>query len=149
MSHVSITVHCDRPQRFGLLLRVPRWAEGVGLQLSGERVTPKMRGGRMLLSHTWRGGETVELVFGGGMRLVPWPSGKPEGVAVYNGPLCLGLSSAVAKVDEPWRVRQTSPGRIELLAPSGKPVSGLAPVGDDWLNPDVHDPHRLRILFRE
>ena len=90
------------------------------------------------------------------MRTVPWPYEEPKGVAVFDGPLCLGLSSSDAKVDLPWAVLVDasgrpvldSRGRPQVVEPYDHKVMSLEPINSQWLTPDVKAPARYRILFR-
>ena len=77
-------------------------------------------------------------------------------VGVFDGPLCLGLSSAEANVDGDWEIATSADGK-PVVRPSGRPaIIGekgeadvlLRPIADDWQSPDLHNPHRIRVLFK-
>ncbi len=120
---------------------------------------------RIVIDRRWRSGDRIDIAFSGGLRLVPWPAtkpGSPNGgasgadlFAVFDGPLCLAISSAESDVDAFDRILVDGGGKL-LLSPDGKPqavapngavTTAFRPIADDWLSPDVKNPHRLRILF--
>jgi hypothetical protein len=157
MKRALLTVHCDKPFRSTFRLRVPAWAEGVEVALNGEAGAGRFEAGRVVLDREWRSGDRVAVDFTGTLRLVPWPDKGSEAAAVYDGPLCLGLSSAVADVRTFDRILVTADGKLALSA-DGKPqavnseggvVTSLRPIAEDWLAPDVKNPHRLRVLFKK
>lgn len=156
MTQALIRIVCTRPQSFTLALRIPSWAGAVDVECEGKSIPKVRQGERALLRRTWRNSETVAIRFGGELRSVPWPPSQPEGVAVFDGPLCLGLSGRVADPELDWAVRVGASGRplrdkdgqLRLVESSGRIMGILEPISADWLVPDVKDPHRWRILFR-
>jgi hypothetical protein len=157
MKRALLTVHCDKPFRSTFRLRVPAWAEGVEVALNGEAGAGRFEAGRVVLDREWRSGDRVMLGFAGAFRLVPWPDKGSEAAAIYDGPLCLGLSSAVADVRAFDRILVAADGKPALSAngqpqavdSGGRVVTSLRPIAEDWLSPDVHNPHRLRVLFKK
>ena len=155
MSTVRITVHADRTSRFPLRLRIPPWAEEVAATCNGKPLGRPAAGERLVVERKWRSGDVVELQCRSEPRLVPWPSGGDGMVAVFDGPLCLALSSGVGDVDAFHIVRadarhrplRDDQGHVLVWNAEGQSLTGLAPMADDWLAPDVHEPHRLRLLF--
>ena len=156
-SHATVAVHCDTPAQFALRLRVPAWVESGTITVDG-KTKPLPKGHRrVVVEREWRSGDTVELRFDAGLRLVRWPAADSALVAVFDGPLCLGLSSAVADVNTYRRLLvgadgrpvTDAQGRPVLVSADGRRLAGLAPVADDWLTPDVHDPNDIRVLFEE
>jgi hypothetical protein len=157
MRRAVLTLHCDEIFRAALRLRAPAWAEGVEVKLNGEAGAGRFEAGRIIVDREWRSGDRVELAFGGGLRLVPWPDGASATAAVFNGPLCLGLSDTVADVKAFARILVKADGRLALSA-AGKPqaadgggrtAASFFPIADDWLSPEVENPHRIRILFEK
>jgi hypothetical protein len=77
-------------------------------------------------------------------------------VALFDGPLCLGLSSETADVNLPWAVLVdaagqpvlNNEGRPQVIEPSGRTVKTLEPIGARWLTPDVRNPARKCVLFQ-
>ena len=108
------------------------------------------------MSRNSMAGRRLPIEFETEIRTVPWPAGQPQGVALFDGPLCLGLSSETADVDLPWAVltdasgspRLDSEGRPQVMEPSGRMKKALEPVSAHWLVPHVKDPIRRRVLFQ-
>jgi hypothetical protein len=157
MTRAVLTVRCDRPVRFPLRLRRPAWATRIAVKLDGKDIGMAASGSRLTLERTWKSGETIELTFGSEVRLVPWPEAGSEMVAVFKGPLCLGLSSADSDVDSYDSLLVDAQGQ-PILSADGRPqvigkdrqmISQLRPISEDWLSPDVMNPNRIRVLFRE
>jgi hypothetical protein len=155
MRAAAVSVRCDRPTEFEIRLRRPAWAHGIIMKLNGREVTTGQSGERVTLARTWKSGDKVELTFNSGLRLVPWPAAGSNTSAVFDGPLCLGLSSADADIDNFDALLVDSQGNL-VLSPDGKPqavgkdgqtLSRLRPIGEDWQSPNVMNPNRLRVLF--
>ncbi len=155
MSRAELAVRCDRPEKFALRLRVPGWAAGTTVTLNGKEFPATTTGGRIVIDRKWRSGDRIGLVFKGGMRIVPWPKSDSETVAVFNGPLCLGISSADVNIDVLDKVLLNDKGGL-LLSPEGQPraadgrgnaAAAFRPIADDWLSPNIKVPNRLRVLF--
>jgi rhamnogalacturonyl hydrolase YesR len=157
MSKALLTVHCDKPLESALRLRVPDWARGTALKLNGRNAVGAARtgDGRIVLDRKWRSGDRVEIAFAGSLRLVSWPDSGAAAAAVFDGPLCLAISSAYADVDAFSNILVASDGSLDL-SPDGRPqasdgkgavVTSFRPIAADWLSPDVMNPNRLRVLF--
>ncbi|MFZ2055635.1 MAG: metallophosphoesterase [Candidatus Aminicenantales bacterium] len=155
MSAAAITVRCDRPVRFPLRLRRPAWANSITVKLNGKDIDIIPSGSRLTLERTWKSGEAIEMTFGSDLRLVPWPAAGSDMAAVFKGPLCLGLSSAVADVDS-YDGLLVDRQEHFVLSPDGEPqvigkerqaISRLRPISEDWMSPDVMNPNRIRVLF--
>ncbi len=155
LSKIALTVHGDRTMKYAIRLRIPAWAVGAAVKLNGKDAGVAAVDGRIVLDREWRSGDRLDFAFGGGLRLVPWPDEKSSTAAVFDGPLCLALSSAAADVDRFAKLLVTSQGGL-LLSADGKPqaadakgetISAFKPIAEDWLSPDVKNPNRLRILF--
>ncbi|MBN1418667.1 MAG: glycoside hydrolase family 127 protein [Planctomycetes bacterium] len=150
----EIAITCPRPRRFALRLRVPAWASGATVAVNGEAVQAPREGGRLVLAREWRPGDTVTLSLQGDLRAIRWPKPDAETIAVYDGPLCLALSSADADVAPPWKIiledgkpARDDAGRFRLTDGEKTVWLPLRPIASDWLRSDVKDPNRLRILF--
>ena len=168
MRRAALTIRCDDPKEMGLRLRVPDWADGMTVKVNGvevarrrgpertgervEGVTANTARERIVIDRRWRSGDRLDIEFSGGLRLVP----SFGGLAVFDGPLCLALTSAEADVDAFTAVLVDSEGKL-VLSSDGKPqavgangalTTAFRPIADDWLSPEIKDPHRLRILFR-
>jgi DUF1680 family protein len=150
-----VTVRCDRPAEFELRLRRPAWATGLIVKLNGKQVEAAKDGTRITLERTWKSRDKVELMFSSGLRLIPWPAAGSDAFAVFDGPLCLGLSSAAADVDNFDAILVDAQGNL-VFSPEGQPqvvgkdgrqISRLRPISEDWQSPNVLNPNRLRVLF--
>lgn len=155
LNRASMEVFTKGAPTMEFRLRLPRWAEAATLSVNGVKVAARVEDRRLVLRRKWRSGDVMEVQFKSGLRLVRWPKEDSALAAVFDGPLCLALSSADANVDARWRIATTAEGKLALNS-SGQPVLigekgetqiRLRPIESDWLNPDVFNPHRLRVLF--
>ena len=155
MKAAVITVRCDRPAKFELRLRRPAWAEGISVKVNGKEVEAGPPGSRITMERTWKSGDKVEMTFRSGLRLVPWPAAGSDRAAVFDGPLCLGLSSAAADVDAydsllvdaQANLVLAADGQPQVIGNDGQIICRLRPICEDWQSPDVANPNRLRVLF--
>ena len=155
LSRVRIRVISTEGRKFALALRIPAWAEAAEVSCGGNLVTKRETGTRLLVARRWRGVTDVDIEFRAGVRLVPWPPGKPSGTGVFDGPLCLGLPADAADVEASWEIltddsgrpRLDAQGRAQVADRSGLVIHALEPVSARWLLPDVRNPMRRRILF--
>lgn len=156
MTKATIRVECQQPTQFSLALRIPPWAASMQVKCAGRAVEQSRTGRRIVLGRTWQGTALLDVELGGSLRTVPWPAQEPKGVAVFDGPLCLGLSSSAVDVDLPWAVRVDTSGKLVLdgqgrpqaSEPSGRTTNAFAPISGPWLTPDVQNPARKRVLFQ-
>jgi hypothetical protein len=59
-------------------------------------------------------------------------------------------------VDGEWQIATSVDGRPvvrtsgqpAIFGEKGEPDVPLHPIADDWQSPDLHDPHRIRVLFK-
>ena len=156
MRQASLIISVNRSREMDFRFRVPQWADGATVALNGSKISPRRSDRRMILRRKWYTGDQLDVRFSSSLRLVRWPKMDSPTVAVFDGPICLALSSADANVDAAWGVRTSEDGKLAVNS-SGRPVLsgasgaadvGLRPLGDDWLSPDVSNPHRLRVLFK-
>lgn len=156
MTRARIRIACERPRHLLLSLRVPPWARAMKVTCDGVPVERATGARRVEVPRTWNGSAVIDVEFATDVHSVAWPAGEPRGVGVFDGPLCLGLSSDVASVDLPWVVMADASGRLILDAqgrarvagPSGQAAKTLEPICAGWLTPDVKDPARRRVLFQ-
>jgi hypothetical protein len=156
MNKVRVRVSCQKPRSFTLALRVPRWANDMRVHCNGTVAEKPTSGQPLRITRTWRYSTTIDIEFATEMRTVPWPTGQAQGVALFDGPLCYGLASDVADVNLPWallvdgsgRPCLDSKGRPQVTEPSGRIVNALEPISARWLEPDVKNPIRRRVLFQ-
>ena len=156
LTNTRIRVECQKAETHSLALLIPPWARAMKVKCNGLEVAQPKAGRRVLLSRTWRASTTIDVEFVAGLRIVFWPAKEPKGVALFDGPLCLGLSSEAADVNLPWAVLVdaagqpvlNNEGRPQVIEPSGRTVKTLEPIGARWLTPDVRNPARKRVLFQ-
>ena len=156
LTRAQIRVQSEQPQSLSLALRIPPWARAMKVKCDGLEVEQPNAGRRVLVSRTWKASTTIDIEFVTGPRVVPWTAKEPKGVAVFDGPLCLGLSSEVADLTLPWAVLvdganrpiSDGSGRPQVAAASGGTLNALEPIGANWLTPDVRNPARKRVLFQ-
>lgn len=156
MRQAALVIYTTERQPVELRLRVPRWAESMNVEVNGSEVPARLDDGRLSVRRPWRSGDVVGIQFKSSLRLVPWPQADSPLVGVFDGPLCLALSSTDADVDADWRLATTADGTLALNS-AGQPVlvgetreriGKLRPLENDWLSVDVLNPRRLRVLFR-
>jgi DUF1680 family protein len=155
MSRVGLTVHCDKPFKCAIRFRVPAWAEGLAMKLNSEDATRQPQDRRVVLDREWHSGDRVEIAFKSSLKLVPWPDKAAATAAVFDGPLCLAISSATADVDAFNHILISPDGKLDLSRDgrpqaannSGAIVTSFRPIAEDWLSPNLKNPNRLRVLF--
>ena len=147
MRTASISIHIDKEREFPVRLRVPKWAEKVRVSVATKPVEGVQKQGRLVVDRKWKSGDKIEVVFESGIHLVPWPEKSPEQMAVFDGPLCLGLydSDGDLATFDGVKLIDGKPVAVDESAASPRV---LHPIGDDWQNPDVKNPHRIRVLFK-
>jgi DUF1680 family protein len=156
MTKACLLVKCDKPQSFSLALRIPTWTRSMRVQCDGSPVETPKAGRRVVLNRTWKGTTRIDITFENELRTVSWPLKNPKGTAVFDGPLCLGLSSDSADVKLPWAVPldaagrpiPDSQGRPQVINPADGTSKTLEPINSKWLTPEVKNPARWRVLFQ-
>ena len=157
MNFAGITINCDKPVKSALRLRVPSWTTGATVRLNGKDTGIPAQDGRIVLDRTWNSGDRIEITFAGSLRLVPYPDLNSDSVAIYDGPLCLALSSVDMDVNSYSQILVNVDGKLRL-SPDGRPqsVNGkdeittvFRPIAEDWLSPNIKNPNRLRVLFKK
>lgn len=122
-SDIRINIVYSAPATYSIFLRIPEWAKGASLSVSGLRNSPLMTPGTFAeIRREWKTGDLIELHLPKPRRLDAVDAQHPDTVAVLEGPLVL---MATAQVPE----RLT---RADLLAP--KPPLELKPfmnIGDE------------------
>jgi uncharacterized protein len=87
---VRFRIAVEKPARFPLVLRAPRWATAVQANLNVKNVN-----GLLTFDREWKDGDSVEVSFGTETRLSRWVENS---VAVQRGPLVYAL-----RIEEDWR----------------------------------------------
>jgi hypothetical protein len=155
MSHANLTVKAAREDPIELRLRVPRWADDVVVAVNGVRTLAPRVGGRLVLRRAWRPEDVIQLQFKSALRLVRWPRPDSPTAAIFDGPLCLGLSSADRDLAIELGVIMTPSGALALgpdgqprFTAQGKPVAlRLHPIAENWQAPSAFEPQQFRVLF--
>ncbi|MCJ7544735.1 MAG: glycoside hydrolase family 127 protein [Phycisphaerae bacterium] len=102
---VKITIEAGPKRAFGLMLRIPGWAESASVKVNGRQVDQKIAVGEYLrLERTWSAGDVVALDLPMPARLIeahPLAEETRNQVAVMRGPVVYCLES----VDLPAGVR--------------------------------------------
>ncbi len=158
MRKASLKIDRTSRQAFELRLRVPRWAEGATVTVNGAGTSARREGSRLVLRRNWNSGDVVGIEFQSSLRLAPWQqsqAGSPM-AGVFDGPLCLALSTAQGDVSAESTVATTAKGKPAVnaqgqpvvLDKQGRQVALLRPLEQDWMSPDVYTPNQLRILFK-
>lgn len=115
---ISFRIRAEKPTRFPLALRVPRWAEGTRIVLNDgpPEVTPA--GGFTFLKREWKSGDQVRLEFPMAARTRRW---NDNSVVVERGPLLFSLPIETAweklrtrGMTADWEVRPKSPWNYAL-----------------------------------
>ncbi len=130
---VVFTMEASRAAEFGVLLRIPAWAESASLSVNGEPHTGKIEPGRFVrLDRQWRSGDRITLSLPMELRLEAINRRHPEVVALMHGPTVLfalgeglpefsrkELLSAAPAGESRW-MAHTARGGVEFV-----PVTGI------------------------
>ena len=82
---VRVTIHTQKPASFPIYFRIPRWADGAELTISGESMRrPAPSGTFLKVERLWRSGDVVTLAFNFKVRC---ETRKNNAVAIAWGPL--------------------------------------------------------------
>jgi DUF1680 family protein len=126
---VRLTVHPASPVKFPLVLRVPAWAEGATIAVTGQAQAGVKAGTFHTIDREWKSGDVVELTFPMGVKVNRW---YRDGVAINRGPLLFSLAMGEewkkVKGDEPhadWAVLPTTPWNYALALDPEKPDKSL------------------------
>lgn len=96
---VTMTLHCEKPTRFGLHIRIPGWCRGAVAKVNGERVPDDAvrANGYMAIDREWTEGDTVALHLPmKAERVYPHPKVRQDAgrVALQRGPVLYCLEEA-------------------------------------------------------
>ena len=120
----KLTLTVEKPRRFTLALRRPRWAEaGFAVRVNGEAVAELPPPESYVeLTRTWRTGDTVEVTLPKTLRLEAVPD-NPRRAAILWGPLVLAGDLGPENDFPAWKL-----GAVPALVAAERPVA-------DWLKP--------------
>ncbi len=87
----TLTFAMTTPARFGVKLRIPRWAgPATAISVNGKPVAVSLTPGQFAtVERTWRDGDRIDLRFDMALRLEPLNDAHPEMVALMTGPVVL------------------------------------------------------------
>ncbi len=92
---VDLTVRCEPPGRFPLVLRIPGWADGFRIAVNDEEPGTGDAGGFFRIDRDWGRETTVSIQFPMKVRAIECDG---EGMLLFRGPLLLALP-----IGEEWR----------------------------------------------
>jgi DUF1680 family protein len=138
-----------------LRIRVPSWAESVGLAVNGGPIEARRDGSRLVVDREWGPGDVLEIEVASGIRLLRSTEGSSSRGVVCDGPLVLGLSSAAADVARAWslvldgsgRPRRDAGGLFLLRDGKDERHLPLRAIAEDRRSSDVREPNRVRVAF--
>jgi hypothetical protein len=96
---ITVKLHPQKPLRFPLALRIPRWADGSTIRVNGDAMQPQPAGAFAVLNREWRAGDHVELAFPMKVARRQWYNSS---VVVERGPIVFSLG-----IDAEWRKLRT------------------------------------------
>ena len=103
---IAIKVGVDKPDKFGISLRIPGWSKGAAVSVNGEPVEVNATKGYLGIEREWRDGDTIELKLPMPVRRVyanpevPQDAGR---VALQRGPVVYCFE-AVDNPVSPFRI---------------------------------------------
>lgn len=87
---VNLSVKMSRPEKFPLVLRVPKWCEKPGLKLNGKTQKLGTSGAWITINREWKTGDKIELSLPQPLKIKTWEKNK-NAKSVYLGPLAFSL----------------------------------------------------------
>lgn len=136
----TLTIHCDRPARMALRVRVPYWVTGEGsATLNGNKLEGfAAPSSYFVLDRAWRDGDTVTLTLPMRLRTEPTPD-DPAVQTVMYGPLVLaGRLGTTGLTSDIRRAPPTKPRMVPEFPPN---VAIAAPIlrtggedANDWIS---------------
>jgi len=97
---VKIKVEPSKAQKFNLRLRIPGWSKTTMVRLNGAAIENVKAGRYLELNRRWKKGDTIELEFDMGLRLVAGDHEAAGKVSLYRGPLLLAYDQRDNDFDE-------------------------------------------------
>lgn len=90
---LKFCVKCEKPAEFTLSLRVPEWAQGVEIEIDGEKITPEIKNGFVNITKVWNE-SAVQVYFPSELTAQSLPD-SPELISIMDGPIVLaGLTES-------------------------------------------------------
>jgi DUF1680 family protein len=132
---ISLTIGVERPERFALHLRIPRWSDLAEVWVEDEIIPDVEPGTYLKIDGTWQPGDVVRLAFDLSPRLWIGEREAAGKASLYRGPLLLAYDQRFNVVD-PADLPAFDPHHLALepIASPGTPapffLARLATVGD-------------------
>jgi hypothetical protein len=119
----KLIIHSEKPARFNLALRHPKWANGLRLTVNGEAYSHNTKpSSYIFIDRVWNDGDTVEISLPMSFSVEELPD-YPRYIAIMRGPVLLGaktgtdnLSGLVAGEDR-WAHIASGPIEYSFDAP--------------------------------
>ncbi len=142
----ALRVTTQRPVRFALRLRVPRWAgRGITARVNGKELADSAdKGGYLVIDRTWADGDRVEM--GLPMQLRAWPMpDDPTLLAVMYGPLVLAGRLGTDPLPDDLMYTQQSKFHFPKDRIARAPdIVTAHPDPSDWVKPVLGEPLTFR-----
>ncbi len=103
---IQFVVKTSAQVRFPLHLRIPGWCAQPVIAVNGEKVSPSVKNGIVVLDRSWKDGDQVLLKLPNPVRVKRW---HENSASIYWGPLLFAL-----KMEETWSDR-------DKPSPQGRP----------------------------
>lgn len=126
-SRIQLDLTASAPGVFSVFLRIPEWAAGAAVSVSGSRGSQKVKAGAFAELHReWKNGDRIELELPLATRLEPVDAQHPDTVALLAGPLVLFGTGE----DAGWKLSRRELGALRRGA-AGSRVKAFQEIGDE------------------
>lgn len=129
---VRLTVRCEPPGRFPLVLRIPGWADETRITVDGEELVVVDGGGFFRIDRAWSQETTVRIQFPMNVRAI---KRNRESTTLFRGPLLLALPIGEEwrqiggeKPHADWEVYPTTPWNVALDVDMARPEASVTPT---------------------
>jgi hypothetical protein len=130
---VTFTIAADKPARFPLYLRVPRWCREASLTLNGKPLEADAKPlSYLVVERTWADGDKLVLHLPMSLAVTVWKKSH-NAVSVHRGPLAFSLKIGEKWVrrgrpDDKWPVQEvfpTTPWNYGLAIDPDRPAASI------------------------
>ena len=140
--HVRAAISLDKPERFTVAVRIPKWSEHTTLRAGAHSLPRPAPGTFSELNRTWRDGDVVECEFDMRVRAEPFPvldRRDSSHVALTRGPVVLARDIRLGDpgIDAPVDVGQGPEHTIEVTEMEPDPEIWLAYRTVSGVTPDI------------
>ncbi len=141
---IKLTVHCRKPVRFPLYLRVPGWCQAPELSVNGAPLQIAARPRQFLrIEREWTEGDTIELALPMRIALRTWKQ-NGDSVSVDRGPLTYSLKIGEKQIraggtDEwpAWEIHPTTAWNYGLMVDAAEPAKSFQVIRREWPESDM------------